>query len=357
MDDSMKTLAGVAIAGLAVASSSIAAVWMLRRLRKPQIGFLDVVYDKMVNQLELFVVNDGESPVYVNPSLRLVHFLDPDEWREKNSNGSGGAAADGGGMVAGKSYQVDSVIKGFTLIGECPQAVCVDGKSVRKITYPLSDGVALKVYDNINVDSLYGKNGLTDGRLTNTMRVALKDEVDEFISEPWHQENILPVVHAPEYALEDELAEPAHTADLRILPAVEEKVVIESCLPLQAACVSCGRDSWLHWIVDGRPVCTECKNVIKGVAGQVSPDPVVATVALESSFKEKADAYAALDLKPRQLEILRLLENENNLSVRKIARLLTLTESTVASDLKFLMEKDAVGRIEINRRFLYHLAC
>ena len=348
----MKAFAGIAVAGLAVASSSLAAFWILRRLRKPQVGFLDVVYDKTRNQLELFVVNDGESPVYVNPSVRLVHFLNPDEWREKNSNGNGNGNGSGDGMVAGKCYQVDSVIKGYTLVGECPQSVRVDGKSVRKIIYPLSGDVTLRVYDNIHVDSLYGRSSLTDGRLTNTMRVVLKDDVDGGFPEIGRQDGLMPVLDAPEDSAQEEIAQSAPTADLNILPPVGDKVAVESCLPVQSTCVSCGRGAWMHWIVDGNVVCTDCKNVLKG-----NGSPLFGAGELPADIPQETDKYAELNLKPRQFEILQLLENENNLSVKKIAKLLSLTESTVASDLKFLMQQDVVGRIEIGKRYLYHLAC
>lgn len=334
MDSSLQMVFGFVFGALVLSSVFMLFVWGFRRWRKPQIEFLDLVYDKTARQLELFVVNEGEKPVYVNPSLRLVHFLDPEEWREKKSNG--GYSSEN--MVAGKCYQVDSVIKGYTLVGECPESVRIDGRGIRKIIYPLSEDVNLRVYDNIRVDSQYGFDGVSDERLVNTMRVVLKDDVDTSVFG-----NILP-----------EIVKPVYNPNFCLTSSSQENrsVVVETVLPIQAMCVCCGKDKWLEWIVDGNHVCAGCKDFLGGKTNG-------ALVLPEPSLKEstlKTDRYGDVCLKPRQREILNLLEHENNLNVKKISKLLSIKESTVASDLKSLMEKDLVGRIEIGKRYLYHLA-
>ncbi|MBM3308745.1 MAG: DeoR family transcriptional regulator [Candidatus Altiarchaeales archaeon] len=324
-----------------------------RGYKKHQLEFLDLVYDSTARQLELFVVNQGEKSVYVNPSLRLIHFLNPEEWREKNSNGNGNGNSSPGYMAAGKCYQVDSVIKGYSLIGDCPESVRVEGKSVRKIVYPLPDDISLRVYDNIQVDSMYGVNSDSESRLVNTMRVMLKDDVDCGVFDGVVPEGVDGI-------------KPAYNPNFCTVPTVDkEGVIAESDFPLQAMCVCCGKDRWLGWIVDGNHVCSECKDFLDGGVEQLVDEgfPLLAEQEAEifvgdilSQREEVCDSGADVGLKPRHKEILGLLEHENNLTVKKISKLLSLQESTVVSDLNFLMKSELVGRVKVGNKFMYHLA-
>ena len=307
------------------------------RWSKPKIGFMGLFYDKESKLLELFVVNDGEKPVHVSPSLRLVHFLNPEEWREKNSNGK----ADMEHMMEGKCYQVDSVIKGYTLLGDCDAPVAVDGRSIRKITYPLGDELDLNVYDNIRVDSKYGFNTVLNERLFNTMRVVFKDHVDAAVLE----------CPAPET-----LKEPYNPKVCLITPSggIREPKV-ENCFPVQALCVCCGKSKFLEWVVDGNYVCNECKDFLKGEKNDVSMLPEEeAELSIGDSTVEKHSTK--VDLNPRQGGILQLFEHENNLTVKKISSMLSVNQSTVSSDLKSLMDNELLGRVKAGRKYLYHLA-
>ncbi|MDD5110986.1 MAG: DeoR family transcriptional regulator [Candidatus Altiarchaeota archaeon] len=328
MDIDTRFAAGLAIASISVVTTSVAAYFYIRHLRKPQVEFLDVVYDRAARQLELYVANEGERPIYLNPSLRLVHFLNPDEWKEKKSS-------TGEGMMEGKCYQVESVIKGYNLIGECQKPVVVEGMSVRKIVYPLSEDVVLRAYDNVRVESLCGLSNPSGQRMVSVMRVVLKDDNDTRAF--------------------DTVA-PAYNPNFCVVTENPEKTAAEAAgVPVQAMCVCCGKDRWLEWVVDGNHVCSECKDFMQGSSrSSMLPDEEAASF-IQDSVQVNETAEGEIQLNDRQREIIALLENENNLTVRKISKMLSASESTISSDLKYLMENDKVGRVEIGRRFLYHL--
>ncbi|MFH1125999.1 MAG: MarR family transcriptional regulator [Candidatus Altiarchaeota archaeon] len=346
---------------LALVLAVVLFLWGFRRWRKPEIELLDLVYDKAARRLELFVVNEGEKQVYVNPSLRLVHFLNPDEWREKKSNGNGS----GDGMLPGKSYQVDSVIKGYSLIGECPESVKVDSRSVRKIIYDLGDDLSLKVYDNIRVDMQYGFDGVLEERLANVMRVVLKDGVDSNLLEGKSTADksvspsfcLLPFLEDAESVVTPTLENsPEGPSFCSLSSSQDASTFVENEFPLQAVCVCCGKDKWLEWVVDGNHVCVDCKDFLGHKNRVISLLPESEAESFIQGFNSKSYEDRYVDLNNRQLEILSLLEHENNLTVKKISKLLSMKESTISSDLRQLMGRDLVGRIEVGNRYLYHMA-
>jgi len=334
---------------LALVPALIVLGWGFRLWRRPQVEFLDLVYDKASRQLELFVVNPGEKPIYVSPSLRMVHFLDPEEWREKNSNGNGCVE----NMLAGKSYQVESVIKGYTLIGECMDSVMVDGKSIRKIVYPVGEDISLSVCDNIRVDSSYGVNTASEHRLINTMRVMLKEEVDCSVFEDVPAEGLTSDCRPVEGL------KPALNPGVCLLPEDGKPSIIKNAFPVEALCVCCGSTRLLEWVVGGNHVCGECKQFLGGDTLDVSLLPEdEAQVFLREPVEvaRSVGSSAAPELSARQAEILSLLGHENNLTVKKLSRMLGVNESTASAELKALAGMDLVGRIKVKRRFLYHLA-
>lgn len=340
----------------------------LRSLGRPSVEFRDLVYNKAAGQLELHVENKCGRPVYVSPSLRLIHFLDPEEWRGKKSNGGSG-----GEMLDGRCYCVDSVIKGYTLIGESPGVVMVEGNSVKKIVYPLGD-VRLSLCDNIRVDSQCGFNGASDDMVVDTLRVSVKDGhegLDCLILDPVSpdrfesnrlfdtitSESAKPVFNYISSGVSSGFEAPAYNPNFCVVPPVtgdKPTHAVENVFPLQAVCVCCGKEKWLEWVVGGNYVCAGCKDFLEGDVsrGQVPESGVVVDVNAVSNGVSGGDS----SLKPRHAEIMSLLEHENNLTVRKISRLLSVNDSTVASDLKYLMERDMVGRVQVGRRYLYHLA-
>lgn len=369
MEDIFQLSIGLTL-GLLVLAYMVFLLFRLLRVHRPSVEFRDLVYNKAAQQLELHVVNSGGRPVYVNPSLRLMHFLDPEEWRGKKSNGGSGVE-----MLDGRCYGVDSVIKGYTLIGESQGAVVVDGNSLKKIVYPLRHGMNLSLCDNIRVDSHCGFNDASGDLVVDTLRVSVKDGhdgLDGLILEPVSSDrlesNRLFETVSPEGAdtvnylsggVSSGVEAPSYNPNFCVVSPFEggkPKNTVENVFPLQAVCVCCGKEKWLEWVVDGNYVCAGCKDFFQDGSG--SQDVLSAenrgVVEIEKSLLQ--DSNDDSSLKPRHREILDLLEHENNLTVRKISRLLSVNESTVSSDLKHLMEKDRVGRVQVGRRYLYHLA-
>lgn len=360
MDGFFQSLVGFVL-GLLVLSSLIVLLFRWRRWGRPLVEFRDLVYNKAGRQLELYVANSGNRAVYVNPSLRLMHFLDPEEWRGRKSNGGSDV-----NMVDGRFYGVDSVIKGYTLVGESPGAVMVGGNSVEKIVYPLDDDIQLSVCDNVRVDSHCGFHDASGELFIDTLRVSVKDGQDGLILDSVSScggdsnrlfktistEDASPCNYISGVTPSDG---PEYNPDFCVLSGFSMGHAgrkVEGVFPLQAVCVCCGREKWLEWVVDGNYVCAGCKAFLEGGFGRDTTDSV-AVVGVEKPASSRLDVGS---LKPRQRDILNLVEHENNLTVKKISRLLSVNESTVAADLKFLMKGDLVGRVQVGRRYLYHLA-
>ena len=347
MDDGVRLGVGFAVGALAI-GSILAVGWGIRRWMKPQIEFLDIVYDKRARHLELYVVNESEKPVFVSPSLKLVHFLNPEEWRDKNGNANANGA-----MLEGKCYQMESVIKGYSMIGQCEGEIKVDSRSVRKIIYPLSDDINLRLYDNIRVDSTYGFKNASGERMTGVMRVVVKEDSEPITVNKIPEENVQPA-YLPNFCVvsDSDVAEPYANPT-------------QSGFPVQAMCVCCGKDRWLEWVVDGNHVCGECKDYLAGPGLPMLPENQAELFVRDFVSKLEDSAVASIDasrdasrdvsVNDRQAELLNLLENENNLTVKKISKHLSIKESTVASDLAYLMHKGIVDRVKIKNRFIYHL--
>ncbi|MCX6695202.1 MAG: hypothetical protein NTU61_02760 [Candidatus Altiarchaeota archaeon] len=295
------------------------ATYLFFRLSKitPSIKFNDVVYDKIRNEIHLFVENKSDKKVYVKPSLRLIKLTPALEWKEKTSNGNG---------IQMMSAAKGSVIKGYELIGEYVEPVPIGPKSVMKVVYPVLRDFGIRAYDNIRVDSSYGtESGKLESNLSSTVRMNLHDLLssEEYLEELSRllddsiqsQPNTAVSVEVPVESVKDAASEDMKQPDMQKISKCD--------VPVQSLCVCCGKNQWLTWVVNEKHVCDECKDFLSKDDSQSSD--VVATDSGVRGVSVKGDDFTDLDvepdvemflaaedvkLKPRFQKILELLDSE-----------------------------------------------
>jgi DNA-binding transcriptional ArsR family regulator len=342
----------------------LASYFILRLRRvKPPVKFRDVIYDKNGDEVRLVVENVTDKPVYVKPALRVVRLTPVHEWREKTSNGTG---------IPMMAASAGSVIKGYELLGEYAEPVLVEPNSTTTVTYPLMRDFGLRAYDNIKVDSVFGSTPEDlSGNTTTTVRMNLSELLNG--EQEQDTRGLLHEDQAQLQELVETLEELIHEAALEYPQegSFSEIVRVESkdgqsppdpeCrrneFPIESMCFCCGKQRWLNWVVDGDHVCDECKEYLIPPQSESdeSVDPVFGDV--EDDYEEypqvEVICHEPVELKPRHEKILEVLNAENTVSVKEMAKRLNLKEKNISTDLRYLMNHGLVDRVKIGRVYKY----
>ncbi len=310
------------------------------KYRKPAFEFVDLLYDKTQNKIELIVRNCDSKGYFVKPSLRLVKFIQPEEWKEQTANGNGLTMSQGSSS---------SLIKGYDLLGEEPEAILLEDNTTKKFVYDVPSHIPLDEYDNIRIDLHYGNHSdVVRGMVGNTMHLRFKEiefpkhEVD--VPKTEVETELLPPVQKfmfPEQGVEPNIPPVSEAVQQKTIP---DERIRKSGFPLQATCICCGRDAWLKWIVDGSHVCTECKDFLKDKYGLTEP-PEPEQTKIEEEI-----------LKPRQIEILKILKNGGGYTIDDLSSAFNISKATVAVDVKFLLSNEYITRTRKGRFFVYSLS-
>lgn len=322
--------------------------------KKPKVSFIKLVFDRANRRIELIALNEEKNPVYVMPSLRLVHFRDPSEYKEQRKNGDNSVS-----MLEG-SNNTNGVIKGYSLLGESEIPVLLNREGESKIVYEIPDEIEMSAYDNVKIDIAYGVSPANlDYTLATTLRVIPKDP-----------ESFITVSDAPDFSMlgymgfkgaydeaailkTDILGFDTGLPDISLPEAVEAEKgsrVFENGFPIHSTCVCCGKHKWLTWVVDSQYVCVECKDFLQSQF----ETPIQEGLVKQDRPASDDEPKARVKFKPRHEKILQLLEDDS-LSTKDIAEKLGRKTPNVSSDLKFLLDNKIVDRIKSGKQYVYYI--
>lgn len=286
------------------------AIYAYLRLRAKSVKlkFSEVLYDPLTNEIQLHIENDCSGTMYVSPSIRLVRFQAIDELKDKASSYDSNLPF----MTASSA----SVIKGYDLIGETIDPIQLKGGEKTVLKYPLPEGMKLMVFDTLKIDSFIGSKN--DGRIhsvTETLKLNLAS-------------NIL-----TDSALGD----------------LDQTSTIDGCIETAGL---------FQTPFDGGIMASETAlDILSKYSGKRKPNTI-----MESPDDDGDDSLQfelvnspVIDLKPRHTKILDVLEDETTITAKDLAVALNRKETTVNSDLRFLMKEDLVDRVKIKNTYKYFI--